>query len=102
MTCSGNSNEICGGYLANSVYLTFDSCRKHFNNFYESPSKKFLLFFSSLSNYFLQFPRCFLQIPCIFREIPRKKYRKFNVQLRRFDEKFLVAFWASFGLFSFE
>ena len=31
MPCSGNSNEICGGNSANSVYLTSDSCRKHFN-----------------------------------------------------------------------
>ena len=44
----------------------------------------------------------FLQIPCIFREISRKKYRKFYEKSRRFDRKFLMTFVAFFGLFRFE
>ena len=30
MACSGNSNQICGGGLANSVYST--QCRKNFRS----------------------------------------------------------------------
>ena len=39
---------------------------------------------------FFQISLCFLHIPCIFREISRKKYRKFYEKLRRFDRKFLM------------
>ena len=94
-TCQNGYLEVVPG--ANSFFSKF--CWKHKADILSTRVKISLCFSSKFLVIFLQISLCFLQILCIFREISRKKYRKFYEKLRRFDRKFLMTFVAFFGLF---